>query len=146
MASLYFWSATRGRSISQGRRRREAGGAGRRYLTVCLNKQHSCFQALCKGEFYLEGVYMESQGEKHNPPLQHSLHQSSAGSSCPCTAHSPMVRAVCTLQESSGSHQTCGSCASEQNLGPAFHGIVKVGKFLSYHQIQPFPQHCQGNH
>lgn len=69
---------------------------------VHLNKQRSCFQALWKSRFYLEGVYKEGQGKKHNTSLQRSLRQQCgqprdlAAHSLPLTARSASTLQVCS--------------------------------------------------
>lgn len=50
----------------EGKQRGKDGDTSR----VRLNKQRSCFRALWKSRFYLEGVYKEGQGKKHIPSAQ----------------------------------------------------------------------------
>lgn len=63
------------------------------------NKQRSCFRALWKSRFYLEGVYQDGQGKKHKRSLQHSLlgRLGSRGTLRP-THSTLMARLASTLQ------------------------------------------------
>lgn len=87
---------------------------------ACSDKQRSCFRALWKSRFYLEGVYQDGQGKKHKRSLQHSLLGSLGSCRTLLPTHSTwMARSASTLSVCSG-------------VPPDLPGITPALTFLSY--------------